>query len=159
MEMEAMKLVMQVPGVKMAVAGIGRGESPADPQAQNESNPIVSLKPRDEWPEGWTQEDIADAIREKLKVLLAGDLLDPQVARALDAGGDPSDRVGGLLQRVQIVAEDLDRDVGAHAGHHLVDPLRDRLGQCDRHARKHLELLADRVGDVLLRPSAWRWRR
>ncbi len=68
-EMEAMKLVMQVPGVKMAVAGIGRGESPADPQAQNESNPIVSLKPRDEWPEGWTQEDIADAIREKLKVL------------------------------------------------------------------------------------------
>ncbi|MCZ8341173.1 MAG: efflux RND transporter permease subunit, partial [Burkholderiaceae bacterium] len=69
MEMEAMKLVMQVPGVKMAVAGIGRGESPADPQAQNESNPIVSLKPRDEWPEGWTQEDVADAIREKLKVL------------------------------------------------------------------------------------------
>jgi cobalt-zinc-cadmium resistance protein CzcA len=64
MEMEAMRLVMQVPGVKMAVAGIGRGESPADPQAQNESNPIVSLKPRDEWPEGWTQEDIADAIRD-----------------------------------------------------------------------------------------------
>jgi cobalt-zinc-cadmium resistance protein CzcA len=69
MEMEAMRLVMEVPGVKTAVSGIGRGESPADPQAQNESTPVVSLKPREEWPEGWTQDDIADAIREKLKVL------------------------------------------------------------------------------------------
>ncbi|MEI7445363.1 MAG: efflux RND transporter permease subunit [Burkholderiales bacterium] len=69
MEMEAMRLVMEVPGVKSAVSGIGRGESPADPQAQNESTPVVSLKPRDEWPAGWTQDDIADAIREKLKVL------------------------------------------------------------------------------------------
>ena len=69
MEMEAMRLVMQVPGVKSAVSGLGRGESPADPQAQNESTPIVSLKPRDEWPDGWTQDDIADAIREKLRAL------------------------------------------------------------------------------------------
>ena len=28
MEMEAMRLVMQVPGVKSAVSGVGRGESP-----------------------------------------------------------------------------------------------------------------------------------
>ncbi len=69
MEMEAMKLVMEVPGVRSAVSGVGRGESPADPQAQNESTPIVSLKPREEWPEGWTQDTIADKIREKLAVL------------------------------------------------------------------------------------------
>ncbi|MEO8296836.1 MAG: CusA/CzcA family heavy metal efflux RND transporter [Burkholderiales bacterium] len=69
MEMEAMKLVMQVPGVKSAVSGVGRGESPADPQAQNESTPIVSLKPRDQWPEGWNQDTIADEIRKKLSVL------------------------------------------------------------------------------------------
>jgi cobalt-zinc-cadmium resistance protein CzcA len=68
-EMEAMKLVMEVPGVKSAVSGLGRGESPADPQAQNESTPIVSLLPRDQWPEGWTQDTIADQIRDKLKVL------------------------------------------------------------------------------------------
>lgn len=65
-EMEAMKLVMQVPGVKSAVSGVGRGESPADPQGPNESTPIVSLKPRNEWPKGWSQDDIADAMREKL---------------------------------------------------------------------------------------------
>ena len=69
LEMEAMKLVMQVPGVKSAVSGVGRGESPADSQGQNESTPIVSLKPRSEWPKGWTQDDIAAEIREKLMTL------------------------------------------------------------------------------------------
>lgn len=69
MEMEAMRLVMQVPGVKSAVSGVGRGESPADPQGQNESTPIVSLKPRDEWPRGWNQDDIAEQMRDKLKAL------------------------------------------------------------------------------------------
>jgi cobalt-zinc-cadmium resistance protein CzcA len=69
MEMEAMRLVMQVPGVKSAVSGVGRGESPADPQGPNESTPIVSLKPRSEWPSGWNQDDIAEAMRDKLKAL------------------------------------------------------------------------------------------
>jgi heavy metal efflux system protein len=69
LEMEAMRLVMQVPGVKSAVSGVGRGESPADSQGQNESTPIVSLKPRAEWPKGWTQDDIAAGIRDKLMTL------------------------------------------------------------------------------------------
>jgi cobalt-zinc-cadmium resistance protein CzcA len=69
MEMEAMRLALEVPGVKSAISGVGRGESPADPQGQNESTPIVSLLPRDQWPKGWTQDDIADAIREKFKAL------------------------------------------------------------------------------------------
>ena len=69
LEMEAMRLVLEVPGVKSVVSRLGRGESPADPAGPNESDPIVSLKPRGEWPDGWTQDDIAEAIREKLKVL------------------------------------------------------------------------------------------
>ncbi|MDD4928017.1 MAG: efflux RND transporter permease subunit [Gallionella sp.] len=69
LEMEAMRRVMQVPGVKSAISGVGRGESPADSQGQNESTPIVSLKPRSEWPKGWDQDDIAAAIREKLMTL------------------------------------------------------------------------------------------
>jgi len=72
MEMDAMRLVMEIPGVKLAVSGLGRGESPADAQAQNESTPIVSLKPREEWPKGWTQDTIADAMREKLAQNLPG---------------------------------------------------------------------------------------
>ena len=67
LENQAMKAISHVPGVKSVVSGIGRGESPADPQGQNESTPIVSLLPRDQWPEGWNQDSIADAIREKIK--------------------------------------------------------------------------------------------
>lgn len=69
MEMQAMQQIVQVPGVKSVVSGLGRGESPADPQGQNESTPIVSLKPREEWPTGWNQDDIGDAIRDALKNL------------------------------------------------------------------------------------------
>ena len=29
----------------------------------------MSLKPKDEWPEGWTQDDIYNAIKEKIKFL------------------------------------------------------------------------------------------
>jgi cobalt-zinc-cadmium resistance protein CzcA len=70
MEMQAMQLVMTVPGVKSAVSGVGRGESPADPQSSQRINTHRrSLKPRNEWPSGWDQNDITEAIREKLKAL------------------------------------------------------------------------------------------
>lgn len=69
MEQEAMRRVLEVPGVKMAVSRLGRGESPADPAGPNEADPIVTLKPRREWPRGWTQDDIAAAIAERLKTL------------------------------------------------------------------------------------------
>ncbi|MCD9122713.1 CusA/CzcA family heavy metal efflux RND transporter [Cupriavidus gilardii] len=69
LEKEANKLVLSVPGVKSVVSGVGRGESPADPQSQNESTPIASLKDRDEWPDGWTQDDIAEQIRQKLRAI------------------------------------------------------------------------------------------
>jgi cobalt-zinc-cadmium resistance protein CzcA len=72
MEMDAMRLVRQIPGVRMVVTNIGRGESPADPQGQNESTPIATLKPREEWPQGWTQANIMDAMREKLAENLPG---------------------------------------------------------------------------------------
>ena len=69
MEMEAMRLVLEVPGVSRAVSRLGRGESPADPAGPNEADPIVSLKPRSEWPRGWTQDTIAAAIQEKLRAI------------------------------------------------------------------------------------------
>jgi cobalt-zinc-cadmium resistance protein CzcA len=71
-EMQAMKSIMDIPGVKTIVSGVGRGESPADPQGQNESTPIVSLTPRNEWPAGWNQDTIADEISKKLAANLPG---------------------------------------------------------------------------------------
>ena len=69
MEMDAMRLALEVPGVKSGVSRLGRGESPADPAGPNEADPILSLKPRSEWPKGWTQDTIAAAIQEKLRAL------------------------------------------------------------------------------------------
>lgn len=69
LESEAMRLVMEVPGVAKAVSQLGRSENPTDPQPENESTPIVTLKPQDQLPDRWDQDDVMDAIREKLKVL------------------------------------------------------------------------------------------
>ncbi|HYO26835.1 MAG TPA: efflux RND transporter permease subunit [Azonexus sp.] len=106
MEMEAMRLVMQVPGVKSAVSGVGRGESPADPQGPNESTPIVSLKPRSEWPSGWTQDDIQDAMREKLKALPG-----VQVVMAQPISDRVDEMVTGVRSdiAVKVFGDDLDQ--------------------------------------------------
>ncbi len=107
MENTAMKLIMEkVPGIKSAVSGLGRGESPADAQAQNESTPIISLKPRDQWPKGWTQDDIAEKMRSVLAQYIPG----VQIIMAQPI----SDRVDELLTgvradvAVKIFGEDLD---------------------------------------------------
>lgn len=66
MEMAAMRTVRGVPGVKKVVSRLGRGESPADPAGPNEADVIASLKPREEWPKGWTQDEIAAEMRKRL---------------------------------------------------------------------------------------------
>lgn len=106
MEMQAMKLVMQVPGVKSAVSGVGRGESPADPQGPNESTPIVSLKPRSEWPSGWNQDDIAEAMRDKLKALPG-----VQVVMAQPISDRVDEMVTGVRSdiAVKVFGDDLDQ--------------------------------------------------
>lgn len=65
MEMEAMKLIAAIPGVESVVARIGRGESPADPAAPNESDPIVTI----DSDSGRTQDEIDEDIRQALSVL------------------------------------------------------------------------------------------
>ncbi len=67
LESEAIKRIMTIPDVKMAVSRLGRGESPADPGQPNESDPIVTLKPLSE--RSLSQEEIAQVIRDKLKTL------------------------------------------------------------------------------------------
>lgn len=121
METKAMEMVMQVPGVKSAVSGVGRGESPADPQGPNESTPIVSLKPRSEWPSGWNQDDIAEAMREKLKALPGvqivmaqpiSDRVDEMVTGvrsdiAVKVFGDDLEQLRKLAQQIAKVAQSI----------------------------------------------------
>ena len=97
-EMQAMKLLMEVPGVEKVVTNIGRGESPADPQSQNESTPIVSLKPREQWPAGWDQNTIADAISEKLMSNIPG----VQVVMAQPISARVAEMVTGVRSDVAV---------------------------------------------------------
>lgn len=66
LEAEAMKLIAAIPGVKSVVSKLGRGESPADPASQNESDPIVDL---DLEGSGRTQQAIEEDIRKALTVI------------------------------------------------------------------------------------------
>ena len=69
LESEAMRLVARVPGVERVVSQLGRSESPTDPQPENESTPIATLKSRDQMPAGWDQKRVMAAIREALIVI------------------------------------------------------------------------------------------
>ncbi len=62
-ETEAMKLISAIPGVKSVVSKLGRGESPADPASQNESDPIADL---DLVSSGRTQQEIEEDMRKAL---------------------------------------------------------------------------------------------
>ncbi len=116
MEQEAMRRVLEVPGVKLAVSRLGRGESPADPAGPNEADPIVSLKPRAEWPRGWTQDDIAAAIVDKLKTLpgiqlvMAQPISDRVDEMVTGVRSDVAVKVfGGDLDALKAAAEDIAR--------------------------------------------------
>jgi cobalt-zinc-cadmium resistance protein CzcA len=97
--------VSEIPGVTVAMSRFGRGDSPADPALPHESDPIISMVDPGEWPEGWTQGDFENAIREKIKDLPGVSLLISQPVQQ---------RVDELLSgvRAQIVlklfGEDLD---------------------------------------------------
>jgi cobalt-zinc-cadmium resistance protein CzcA len=65
MEMDAMRRIAEVPGVRMVVSKLGRGESPADPVGPNESDPIVLL----DLTSGRTQDEIDEDIRQRLSTL------------------------------------------------------------------------------------------
>ncbi|MBS0424861.1 MAG: efflux RND transporter permease subunit [Proteobacteria bacterium] len=66
LEAEAMRMIAEIPGVKAVVSKIGRGESPADPASQNESDPIADL---DLAGSGRTQQEIEEDIRQALTTL------------------------------------------------------------------------------------------
>jgi len=123
-EMEAMRMIMSVPGVRLAVTNIGRGESPADPQSQNESTPIVSLKPRSEWPAGWNQDSIADAIRDKLnsnlpgiQIVMAQPISDRVDEMLTGVRSDLAVKVfGDDLEKLKTTANDIARIAGSIKG-------------------------------------------
>jgi cobalt-zinc-cadmium resistance protein CzcA len=161
MEMEAMRLIRDVPGVKTVVSRLGRGESPADPAGANEADVIASLAPRDEWPEGWTQDDIAAEMRKRLAAIPGVNLVMAQPI---------SDRVDEMVTgvradvAVKLFGDDLDvlvekaNEIARVAGtiRGLRDTRVDRVGGqqylnivIDRRAIARLGLNASDLQDVI----------
>jgi heavy metal efflux system protein len=62
---KALQLIKPIPGIRLTMSRLGRGESPADPSGPNESDPIVSIDPNS----GRTQAQIEKDIRAALSVL------------------------------------------------------------------------------------------
>ncbi len=67
LEKEAMRRIAASPGVAGVVSSIGRGGDPSEVQPVWKSTPIATLFPQEELPDGWSQDDVAEAIRERLK--------------------------------------------------------------------------------------------
>ncbi len=108
MEIEAMREIRRLPGVKHVVSRLGRGESPVDPAGYNESDLVIQLQPLEER-KGLTQETIADEVRKIVSKFPGVNVIMAQPI---------SDRVDEMVTgvradvAVKIFGDDLDRLIG-----------------------------------------------
>lgn len=84
-EKEMQRAVMEFPEVRMVVSKIGRSEMGNDPQEPNASDPVVSLRPMDQWTTAKTKSALDDAIRKRIeKVPGANYLLSQPIQQRVD---------------------------------------------------------------------------
>lgn len=65
-EKKAQQAILKFPEVETIVSKIGSAEIATDPMGPNISDPIVILKPRDEWKTTSSKEDLVEKMREEL---------------------------------------------------------------------------------------------
>ncbi len=65
-EKRMQQAIMEFPEVEMVVSKIGRTELGNDPQEPNESDPVVRLKPLDQWTTARTMPELMQKFRERL---------------------------------------------------------------------------------------------
>ncbi|MFC5625622.1 CusA/CzcA family heavy metal efflux RND transporter [Algoriphagus winogradskyi] len=66
---EIENILKQFPEVKQVVTRIGAAEIPTDPMSMEESDVIVTLKPRSEWTTVETKDELAEKFKEALEVI------------------------------------------------------------------------------------------
>ena len=66
-EKKMQRAVMEFPEVRMVVSKIGRSELGNDPQEPNASDPVVTLKPMDEWTTASTKPELDNAVRKRIE--------------------------------------------------------------------------------------------
>ena len=105
-EKEMQRAVLEFPEVRMVVSKIGRSELGNDPQEPNASDPVVSLKPMDEWTTAKTKPELDDAIRRRIeRVPGANFLLSQPIQQRVD------ELLSGVRSEatVKVIGEDLDQ--------------------------------------------------
>jgi len=105
-EMEMQRAVLEFPEVRMVVSKIGRSELGNDPQEPNASDPVVSLKPMEEWTTARTKPELDDAIRRRIeRVPGANFLLSQPIQQRVD------ELLSGVRSEatVKVIGEDLDQ--------------------------------------------------
>jgi cobalt-zinc-cadmium resistance protein CzcA len=84
-EMDMQRAVMEFPEVTKVMSKIGRSEIGNDPQEPNASDPVVSLKPMEEWTTATTKSELDQAVRKRLeKVPGATFLLSQPIQQRVD---------------------------------------------------------------------------
>lgn len=63
------KIILKFPQVEQVVSRIGAAEIPTDPMSMEESDVIIKLKPKSEWPISISKDELADQLKEALSVL------------------------------------------------------------------------------------------
>ena len=105
-EKEMQQAVMEFPEVRQVVSKIGRSELGNDPQEPNASDPVVTLKPMDEWTTAATKPELDNAIRKRIeKVPGANYLLSQPIQQRVD------ELVSGV--RAEATVKVLGEDLGA----------------------------------------------
>lgn len=66
------EVVQEVPEVSTVVSRVGRPDIGSDPMGVNQSDVFVMLRPRDEWREGFSKEDIEADLQERLEEQIPG---------------------------------------------------------------------------------------
>ncbi len=103
-EKEMQRAVLEFPEVRQVVSKIGRSELGNDPQEPNASDPVVTLKPMEEWTTASTKPELDDAIRKRIeKVPGANFLLSQPIQQRVD------ELISGVRAEatVKILGEDL----------------------------------------------------
>jgi cobalt-zinc-cadmium resistance protein CzcA len=69
------RALLEFPEVRMIVSKIGRSELGNDPQEPNESDPVVKLKPLEEWKTASNKDELIDKVRQRLEAIPGANFL------------------------------------------------------------------------------------
>lgn len=103
-EKQMQRAALEIPETKFIVSKIGRSETGNEPQEPNASDPVLALKPIEEWTTGDTKTEIDDAVRQRIKqVTGASYMLSQPIQQRMDEvlSGVRTDTV------VKVLGEDL----------------------------------------------------